>query len=133
MPIYTYRCDNKDCSHEFEISQSIKANRKRKCPECGELSLDRILYASHGFMKKSADEMGTVYDLARHNTDKLSNWEKQERDASYMEGSKLARSKIERQKAEKPWWHQTLDKTSQSEINKMTPTQKKKYIEKGTK
>lgn len=32
MPIYEYRCS--DCSHEFEIMQSVHSRTLRKCPEC---------------------------------------------------------------------------------------------------
>jgi putative FmdB family regulatory protein len=42
MPIYGYRCEN--CEHEFEIMQKIKDKPKRKCPECGKMTLKKKFY-----------------------------------------------------------------------------------------
>jgi len=41
MPTYDYRCNN--CNHEFELFQSMKDSPKRKCPECGQLKLERLI------------------------------------------------------------------------------------------
>lgn len=41
MPTYDYRCNN--CDHEFELFQSMKESPKRKCPECGQLKLERLI------------------------------------------------------------------------------------------
>ena len=41
MPTYDYLCD--DCGHDFELFQSITDGQKRKCPECGEPKLKRLI------------------------------------------------------------------------------------------
>ena len=41
MPTYDYLCDG--CGHEFELFQSITDRVRRKCPECGELKLKRLI------------------------------------------------------------------------------------------
>lgn len=43
MPIYEYRCGN--CSHELEALQKISDSPLRKCPECGKLTLRRLISA----------------------------------------------------------------------------------------
>jgi putative FmdB family regulatory protein len=56
MPTYDYECNS--CDHRFELFQSIKAGPKRKCPECGRLTLRRligpgaaIIFKGSGFYK----------------------------------------------------------------------------------
>src|SRR5262249_34441376 len=43
MPIYEYRCGA--CSHELEALQKVSDAALRKCPECGKLSLRRLISA----------------------------------------------------------------------------------------
>jgi putative FmdB family regulatory protein len=43
MPIYEYRCGS--CSHELEALQKISDSPLRKCPECGKLTLRRMISA----------------------------------------------------------------------------------------
>jgi len=43
MPIYEYRCGR--CSHELEALQKISDSPLRKCPECGKLTLRRLISA----------------------------------------------------------------------------------------
>jgi putative FmdB family regulatory protein len=43
MPIYEYRCGS--CSHELEALQKISDSPLRKCPECGRLTLRRLMSA----------------------------------------------------------------------------------------
>jgi putative FmdB family regulatory protein len=43
MPIYEYRCGN--CSHELEALQKVSDSPLRKCPECGKLTLRRLISA----------------------------------------------------------------------------------------
>lgn len=122
--LYHYKCDG--CSYEFEIVQSIKDKRKRKCPSCKRLKLDRVLYPAYGRVARRADQMGNLDQLAKYNTDKLSKWEKESKDEEYKNSSRLAKHKLEQQKYEDPLKGFPIDK-----INKATPEQKKKYIETG--
>ncbi|HUO66293.1 MAG TPA: zinc ribbon domain-containing protein [Gammaproteobacteria bacterium] len=43
MPIYEYRCGS--CSHELEALQKISDSPLRKCPQCGKLTLRRLISA----------------------------------------------------------------------------------------
>jgi putative FmdB family regulatory protein len=43
MPIYEYRCGS--CSHELEALQKVNDSPLRKCPECGRLTLRRLMSA----------------------------------------------------------------------------------------
>ena len=52
MPTYDYRC--KACEHAFELVQSMTAPVKRKCPECGRLTLERLIGAGAGFIIKGS-------------------------------------------------------------------------------
>ena len=54
MPTYDYICES--CGHELEVFQSMTASLKRKCPECGKLTLKRqigsgacIIFKGSGF------------------------------------------------------------------------------------
>lgn len=59
MPTYEYRCDN--CQHQFEQFQSIKARPVRKCPECGKLSVQRLIGAGAGIIFKGSGFYQTDY------------------------------------------------------------------------
>lgn len=41
MPTYDYECQA--CGHRFELFQSMTARVRRKCPECGERALERLM------------------------------------------------------------------------------------------
>src|SRR5215467_1204011 len=43
MPIYEYRCGS--CEHELDALQKISDSPLRKCPECGRLTLRRLISA----------------------------------------------------------------------------------------
>jgi putative FmdB family regulatory protein len=44
MPIYEYRC--KSCDHHLEALQKVSDGPLRKCPECGKLSLKKLVSAA---------------------------------------------------------------------------------------
>ena len=50
MPTYDYVC--KECGHRFELFQQMTANVKRKCPECGKKTLERLIGAGGGVIFK---------------------------------------------------------------------------------
>lgn len=132
MPIYHYKCSKIECSHEFEISHSIKKKALRKCPVCAKLSLERILYPAYGRVSRRADQMGTVGDLAKFNTDKLTKGEKEAKDHDYESSSRLAKEKLKKQTAEKPWYHSSYEpKDLTTRLGKATDKQKKDYLNKG--
>ena len=41
MPVYEYQCSA--CGHEFEEWQKINDKPVRKCPECGERKVERLM------------------------------------------------------------------------------------------
>ena len=59
MPTYAYRCDH--CSHEFEQFQSITARPIRRCPQCGESTLKRLLGTGAGIIFKGSGFYQTDY------------------------------------------------------------------------
>ena len=59
MPTYDYRCQ--DCGHEFELFQSMSAKLKRKCPECGTLSLKRLIGIGGAVIFKGSGFFQTDY------------------------------------------------------------------------
>lgn len=44
MPIYEYECSH--CSHRLEMIQKISDKPLRKCPECGQNSLSKLVSAA---------------------------------------------------------------------------------------
>ncbi len=59
MPHHDYACDS--CGHEFEVFQSITAQRKRKCPECGRLKLRRLIGPGAAIVFKGSGFYKTDY------------------------------------------------------------------------
>jgi putative FmdB family regulatory protein len=59
MPTYEYACGQ--CGHEFEQFQNITAKPLRKCPECGKLSLKRLIGTGAGIIFKGSGFYATDY------------------------------------------------------------------------
>ena len=59
MPTYAYVCKN--CGHEFEQFQSIKAEPLKKCPKCGEPELKRLIGAGAGIIFRGSGFYQTDY------------------------------------------------------------------------
>jgi putative FmdB family regulatory protein len=59
MPTYEYICE--DCGYEFEQFQTIKARPLRKCPQCGEASLRRLIGVGAGIIFKGSGFYETDY------------------------------------------------------------------------
>ncbi|MDF1700562.1 MAG: zinc ribbon domain-containing protein [Planctomycetota bacterium] len=59
MPTYDYVCDA--CGHAFEHFQSMSSKRLRKCPECGERKLDRLVGSGAGVIFKGSGFYETDY------------------------------------------------------------------------
>lgn len=59
MPTYDYICKN--CGHKFERFQSITARPLRKCPECGKISLKRLIGTGSGIIFKGSGFYQTDY------------------------------------------------------------------------
>ncbi|MHC4396308.1 MAG: FmdB family zinc ribbon protein [Planctomycetota bacterium] len=59
MPTYDYICEN--CAHDFEHFQSITAKSLRKCPECGKMTLKRLIGIGSGVIFKGSGFYQTDY------------------------------------------------------------------------
>ena len=59
MPTYDYQCDQ--CSHEFELFQSITAPVETKCPACGKRSLRRLFGTGAAVVFKGSGFYQTDY------------------------------------------------------------------------
>ncbi len=59
MPTYDYICES--CGHELEVFQSMTAALKRKCPECGKLTLKRQIGSGAGIIFKGSGFFQTDY------------------------------------------------------------------------
>ncbi len=59
MPTYEYRC--RSCDYEFERFQSMSAPVLKKCPECGKLSLKRLIGSGAAVLFKGSGFYGTDY------------------------------------------------------------------------
>ena len=70
MPTYQYKCNN--CDHYFEIVQSMKDKKKRKCPECKKLKLQRLLGQPMIFVK---GDPSTIGHWAERNTENMGRYE----------------------------------------------------------
>lgn len=116
MPTYEYKCSS--CEHSFEIVQSMKDKQKRKCPACKKPKLEKVLGTPMVFVK---GEPQTIGHLADRNTQKMGRYELGDKEGKRKEAAKK----------DKPIFGEGA--ASKKEIQKMTPAQKKRYIEEGKK
>jgi len=113
MPIYDYEC--RDCGAEVgDVFQKVTDPELTTCPLCNEEGLFRVVTGGlHSFMAGS-NTIGSIADRnTRLNKNKINEMEAMKREAN--------------PKPEKPWHHQQGNK-SLKEINKMSETQKTRYI-----
>lgn len=59
MPTYDYKCNG--CGHAFELFQSMSAATKRKCPECGKNTLERLIGTGAAVLFKGSGFYETDY------------------------------------------------------------------------
>ncbi len=59
MPTYQYECEL--CSHRFDIFQSMMDKRLKKCPQCGKMSLNRLIGSGAGIIFKGSGFYETDY------------------------------------------------------------------------
>ena len=116
MPTYEYKCSS--CEHSFEIVQSMKDKQKRKCPSCKKPNLKKVLGTPMVFVK---GEPQTIGHWADRNTQKMGHYELGDKEGKRKEAAKKDKSIFGEGTA------------SKKEIQKMTPAQKKRYIEDGKK
>ena len=59
MPTYQYECDH--CGHQFEILQSMRDAKLKKCPACGRQRLYRLIGTGGGIIFKGSGFYETDY------------------------------------------------------------------------
>jgi|TARA_R100000008_G_C3475817_1_gene111316 putative FmdB family regulatory protein len=111
MPLHDYECA--ECGKFFsDVYQKYEEEPLTKCEECGKESLQKIFAAPTFFVTQEAQTLG---QLADRNAKKMGQREVQERDLKRKEQTKSAMSEAK--------------KELYSGINKMSDTQKRKYID----
>ena len=103
MPTYDYLCSN--CEHKFEKFQSITSGNLKKCPECGKMTLQRLIGTGSGVIFKGSGFYETDY-----------------RSKSYNDGKDKAKPKTETKKPDKKETKEPADKPKKES----KPTPKKK-------
>lgn len=59
MPTYQYECEA--CAHSFEILQSMLDKKLKKCPQCGQNKLHRLIGTGSGIIFKGSGFYETDY------------------------------------------------------------------------
>ncbi|MEN8150162.1 MAG: zinc ribbon domain-containing protein [Planctomycetota bacterium] len=97
MPTYDYKCTG--CGHEFELFQKMSDGAKRKCPECGKLSLKRLMGIGAGIIFKGSGFYETDYKRKSRNgragTERSTSTEKSQTKTEAKTEAKTAGSKEE--------------------------------------
>jgi putative FmdB family regulatory protein len=115
MPIYEYQCE--ECDHNFEIEQGVKAKSKKKCPECGKNSLERLIFSPVVSIK---GRINTVGQLAEANTKKLGRYAHDRLNKEKILSGQLQHEKEIKEK-----------KDLNRKLNAMSNKAKEKYIKTG--
>ena len=112
MPTYDYECA--DCGHQAEHFQKYSEEPLSECPECKSKTFRRVILSPpQAFIK---GDPTTVQHLADRNTQKMGKYELQDKMKADNMDKHIKDKEVNRLR---------------SKINKMTDTQKKRYIEKG--
>ena len=131
MPLYDYQCS--DCEEIVEIQHRMQESPILTCGACGKGTLHKMpskpLYAS---VRASKSELRTLGHLAERNAEGMSDDERAHRDREAVTKKigprgELLSDGMSREVPEKDKETVKLHK----KINKMSPEQKKRYIETG--
>lgn len=131
MPLYDYQCT--ECDEVFEIQHGMHATVNLFCPKCKGGSLGKLLSTPlHVSVRASKSDLSTLGHLAERNTEGMSDDEREYRDREAVTKKIGPRGEIlsdgmTREVPEKDKETVKLHK----KINKMSPEQKKRYIETG--
>jgi putative FmdB family regulatory protein len=123
---YHYRCQQ--CQHEFQARQSIVDDPLTDCLECGTATLQRVVHAVEIFTE---GEPKTLGHLADRNTDKLGQYERQEKEASLKARNREGLAQLGVDPTPNPWWRRVRN-TPSPVLAAASPQQKREYITKGT-
>jgi len=61
MPTYEYKCEAKNCGHQFEEFQSMSEKALEKCPKCKKKSLRRLFGTGAAILFKGSGFYETDY------------------------------------------------------------------------
>jgi len=90
MPTYQYECVA--CEHIFEILQSMLDKRLKKCPECGQNKLYRLIGAGSGIIFKGSGFYETDYKRKEASSEKSNTSKETSVKNSKLKGSKKTSS-----------------------------------------
>ncbi len=99
MPTYDYRCNN--CDHEFELFQAMSAGVKKKCPECGKMTLERLIGTGAAVIFKGSGFYETDYRSKSYTSDKEAD-SKAAKKATESKSEKKSDTKSEKKSDPKP-------------------------------
>lgn len=132
MITYHYKCET--CAHEIEVQQRITEKPIKECFACKQFTMVRII---SGGLPPICNNVTTLGQYASRQSKKMGHYEKEDKKREYKEANKLARKEL-RKEAEIKLGRPLMDIESKPElvdknnkIAKMTPEQKKTYIETG--
>jgi predicted nucleic acid-binding Zn ribbon protein len=95
-----------------DVYQEIKEKPLKKCSSCKKHKLERVIFAPHVFVRGEATTLG---QLAERNSEKMGKSQVQEKTLQDKESKKDSLKEAK--------------KEMHSKINKMSATQKRRYIE----
>lgn len=124
MPFYDYRCT--ECECKVEAKQSIHDEPLTKCPDCGTLSLVRVIGVPRAIIYGNAETVGQIAD---YNTRKMGKYELEEKRRTEL----VKQGKDPEAKTEKyipPWRDKEKVDTS---LAGLSPEKQKHYILTGEK
>ena len=113
MPTYDFECES--CGYSVEIKQGFDGPSEHKCPKCGKKKLVKVFINPPIFSVKG--EPTTIGHLADRNTQKMGKYELQDKNKKNNIGQD-DKSEVSR-------------RNLNTRINKMTPSQKMKWIKDG--
>lgn len=99
MPTYDYHCKN--CDHEFEFFQSMSAGVKKKCPECGKMTLERLIGTGAAVIFKGSGFYETDYRSKSYSSDKEAD-KKAAKESTESKSDKKSEKKPEKKTESKP-------------------------------
>lgn len=115
MARYNYRCNK--CEEVFEITHSMFDKSSQKCPKCNKKMVKLFSPPTHTIIK----EPKTLGSVADKNANEYSKSQKRELDSSHN-----------RQRKERiPQWYDQHCTKDTKEVGKMSPQERRKYVETG--
>jgi len=100
MPTYDYRCKN--CEHEFELFQNMSDRVKRKCPECGKNTLERLIGTGAAVIFKGSGFYETDYRSESYKKAAKADSEKKKSTSESGKSKTEAKSSNKKSKPDKP-------------------------------